>query len=72
MYFALRGGWGTHYDAIPPGFPENLEFWTKYVQLAVVPQMIMWIAFTTVVGSLVGGIALAVTRRKSEEAPQPA
>ena len=72
MYFALRGNWGTHYDAIPPGFPENLEFWTKYVQLAVVPQMIMWIAFTTVVGSLVGGIALAVTRRKSEEARQPA
>jgi len=72
MYFALRGNWGTHYDATPPGFPENLEFWTKYVQLAVVPQMVMWIAFTTVVGSLVGGITLAVTRRRREEAPQPA
>ena len=72
MYFAMRGNWGTHYDAIPPGFPQDLSFWMKYVQLAVVPQVIMWIAFTTVMGSLLGGFALALTRRNKEQAPQPA
>ncbi|MFY9555923.1 MAG: hypothetical protein WAV47_14535 [Blastocatellia bacterium] len=71
MYFAMRGSWGTHYDAIPPEFPQDMEFWTKYIQLAVVPQLIMWIGFTTVIGSLFGGIALAVSRR-SKQAPQPA
>lgn len=64
--------WGTHYDAIPSEFPQDLPFWTKYFQLAVVPQLIMWIGFTTVIGSLFGGIALAVTRRSKESAPQPA
>lgn len=72
MYFAMRGNWGTHYDAIPPEFPQDLTFWPKYIQLAVVPQLIMWIAFTTVIGSLFGGIALALTRRSKTEAPQPA
>lgn len=72
MYFAMRGSWGTHYDAIPPEFPQDLPFWTKYFQLAVVPQLIMWIGFTTVIGSLLGGIALAVTRRSKATTPQPA
>src|SRR5438105_22930 len=26
MYFAMRGNWGTHYDAIPPEFPQNMSF----------------------------------------------
>lgn len=71
MYFAMRGNWGTHYDAIPPEFPQDMDFWTKYIQLAVVPQLIMWIGFTTVIGSLFGGIALAVAHR-SKQATQPA
>src|SRR6185436_881501 len=48
MYFAMRGGWGTHYDAVPPDFPGDLSFWDKFIQLAVVPQMVMWIAFTII------------------------
>jgi len=71
MYFALRGSWGTHYDAVPPEFPQDLPFWTKYIQLAVVPQMVMWIAFTLIMGSLFGGIAIALARR-SRPAPQTA
>lgn len=72
MYLAMRGNWGTHYDAIPPEFPKDMEFWTKYIQFGVVPQLIGWIAFTTVMGSLFGGIALALTRRSKQAAPQPA
>ena len=72
MYFAMRGNWQTHYDAIPPApFPQDLPFWTKFIQLAVVPQLVMWIAFTIIMGSLFGGIAFAVTRRSKTEA-QPA
>ena len=72
MYFAMRGDWKTHYDAIPPApFPQDLPFWTKFIQLAVVPQLIMWIAFTIIMGSLVGGIALALARRQ-KQATQPA
>ena len=71
MYFAMNGNWQTHYDAVPPDFPQNLGFWEKFFQLAVVPQMVMWIAFTLMMGSLVGGIAIAVARRHKPVA-QPA
>jgi hypothetical protein len=64
MYFAMRGDWKTHYDAVPPNFPTDLSFWAKYVQLAVVPQMLMWIVFTIIMGSLFGGIAIAVVNRR--------
>ena len=72
MYFAMRGNWGTHYDAIPPEFPQDMGFWMKYIQLGIVPQLIMWIGFTTIMGSLFGGIALALTRRSKAESPLPA
>jgi hypothetical protein len=71
MYFAMRGDWKTHYDAIPPNFPTDLSFWDKYIQLAVVPQMVMWIAFTIIMGSLFGGIAIALAHR-NKPAAQPA
>lgn len=70
MYFAIRGNWDTHYSLGPPGV-EFPSFWSKFIQIAVIPQMIMWIAFTMFAGSLAGGIALAVARRR-KEAPQPA
>jgi len=71
MYFAMRGDWKTHYDAIPPDFPTDLSFWAKYIQLGVVPQMVLWIAFTIIMGSLFGGIAVAVASR-GKAAAQPA
>ena len=58
-------------DAIPPELPQDMSFWTKYFELAVVPQMLMWIAFTMITGSLFGGIAIALIRR-SKPAEQPA
>ena len=70
MYFAIRGGWDTHYSLGPPGV-EFPSFWSKFIQIAVIPQMILWIAFTMFAGSLAGGIAIAVARRR-KEAPQPA
>jgi hypothetical protein len=63
MYFAMRGNWHTHYSAVPPQF-EHLAFWTKYLYLAIAPQLVMWIAFTMIVGALFGGIYAAIVRRK--------
>jgi len=67
-YFAIRGNWGTHYDALPPGLPET-SFWTRYVQTALVPQLIFWIAFTVVVGTLFGSIATAIRGRQKVGTP---
>lgn len=61
MFFAIRGNWGTHYDGPPPNLPE-LSFWAKYWQIAVLPQLVFWVAFTVVIGALFGTIAAAVRR----------
>jgi len=62
MYFALRGNWGTHYDGPPPGLPE-MGFWAKYLVIGLIPQLLLWVAFTVIVGSLLGIAAVAITRR---------
>jgi hypothetical protein len=67
MFFAMRGNWGTHYDATPPGF-HDVGFWTKFLELAFLPQMIAWIAFTTVFGSILGWIAGVFVRKSSQVA----
>lgn len=64
MYFSIKGNWDTHYSLGPPGV-EFPSFWSKFIQIAVLPQMIFWVAFTIVAGSLAGGITVAVRRRKS-------
>lgn len=35
----------------------------------MVPQMVMWIAYTVILGMLVGGIVAAVARRDKPAAP---
>lgn len=71
MYFSIKGNWDTHYSLGPPGV-EFPSFWSKFVQIAVLPQMIFWIAFTIIAGSLAGGIAMLATRRRRETASQAA
>jgi hypothetical protein len=62
MFFAIRANWGTHYDAPPPGFPE-MGFWAKYIMIGLVPQLVLWIAFTVILGSLLGIIVAAILSR---------
>jgi hypothetical protein len=65
MFFAMRGNWGTHYDAVPPDSPPTINaFWPKYFWLAFLPQMIAWVGFTVWIGSLFGSITSAVVRRR--------
>jgi hypothetical protein len=35
-------------------------FWTCYVMLAFVPQLVFWVAYTVVVGMLAGTLAMAL------------
>ena len=68
MYFAMRGGWGTHYDAVEARF-ATAPLWTKFFYEAFLPQMLLWIGYTVVVGSLFGDIIAAIFARKPVEQP---
>jgi hypothetical protein len=63
MFFAIRGNWGTHYDGPPPGFPSDIGWFTKFILIGVIPQLVFWIAFTVIIGTLCGAGALAFARR---------
>jgi hypothetical protein len=67
MYFSIRGNWDTHYSKGPPGV-EFPDFWTKFIKIAVLPQLIFWIAFTIIMGSIFGGVAAAIARRRRNAA----
>ena len=62
MFIAIRSNWGTHYDALPPNFPE-MGFWPKYLTIGLVPQLVGWIAFTVILGSLLGIAVAAIAHR---------
>ena len=63
MFFAIRGSWGTHYDAAP-GYPAAAGFGRKYLELAILPQLIFWVAFTILIGALFGVTVTAIVRRR--------
>jgi hypothetical protein len=63
MYFAMQGNWGTHYDALPPGYAGPASFWGKYIDIGLIPQLLFWVGFTMAIGTLVGGIVTAIARR---------
>jgi hypothetical protein len=62
MFFAMRGSWGTHYDAVAPIF-ANSGLARKFVYEALLPQMTLWIGWTVCVGALLGTIFAAVKLR---------
>jgi hypothetical protein len=75
MLVAMLGnggqGWGTHYDVAPAGFPAQ-SLGAKFLHLAVFPQMTSWIGWTVVLGSIIGGIVVAVSGRGKQAAPAAA
>lgn len=74
MLITMLGDWGTHYELGPAGYPE-MGFLTKFILIALFPQMTFWIMFTMVVGTLCGGVAAALVRPKvtaeADVAPAP-
>jgi len=71
MYFAIAGNWGTHYDALPPEYSGPTAVFGKYALIGLLPQLVFWIAYTVIVGALLGVIAAAVTWRKKPPILQP-
>jgi hypothetical protein len=71
MFFAIRGNWGTHYDALPPNYTGPMNFWGKYFMIGLLPQLVFWVAYTVILGSLAGGITAAIARG-GKAAPQAA
>ena len=62
MYFALSGHWGTHYDAVSPNLPP-MNFGRMYFTIGLLPQLVGWVVFTMVTGSLFGSIAAAFSHK---------
>ena len=58
MALATWAGWQSHYSTAVPGQPK-LEM---YLLAAFIPQLVWWVAFTIVVGSLFGTLATAMVR----------
>jgi hypothetical protein len=67
MLLAMRERWGTHYDYADMPRVQELPFWTAYVALAFVPQLVFWVAFTVVTGMLAGTLVAALGARRGEE-----
>jgi len=61
-FLAMRGHWGTHYDAIDPGFPP-IGFWPTYARVSLVPNLFFMEAYTVIVGGLVGVLAFTAIRK---------
>ena len=64
MFFAIRGKWGTHYDVLPNDQFVDSGFWSTYMQIGFFPQMVLWIAFTVVIGGLFAAVAAAIAGRR--------
>lgn len=62
MLIAIMNNWGTHYDAPPPNFPEMAPL-AKWAAIGLFPQLTFWMVFTVGLGTIGGGIALAVMKR---------
>ncbi len=61
MFFAYRGNWGTHYDAVPPDVPA-LGLAAKYLWLGFFPQLVLWVAYTILSGMLLGTLVAGLAR----------
>jgi hypothetical protein len=74
MLVAMAANWGTHYELGPPGFPE-MGLVSKWLLIGLMPQLFAWIAFTVIVGSVFGSLALLFQNRHDvgeSASPRPA
>jgi len=72
MLFAMRGNWGTHYDYVDTPEVQQLALVPRYFWLAFFPQLVFWVSFTILAGSLAGSLVVALSRRGAASALQPA
>jgi hypothetical protein len=69
MLVAIYANWGTHYDVLPPNpTPELIAMGplARWLMIGLVPQLLLWIPFTMIVGALCGGLALLAVGRSRQ------
>lgn len=64
MWWAIRGNWGTHYDALTPGFPV-MPPGARWLWTGLVPQTTIWVSGTVMVGALFGAVGWFVASRRT-------
>jgi len=64
MFLAMRGTWGTHYDYVGMPARFDMPLVPKFLWLAFFPQLVFWVAFTIVAGSVCGVLTTALVRVK--------
>jgi hypothetical protein len=55
MALAMYRAWGTHYDALPPGFPV-LSLLRRWLWIGLLPQLTIWVAVTLAAGAPFGAL----------------
>jgi hypothetical protein len=71
MFLATRGGWDSHYSAL--AMPVSRLSWlTQYFLFGFIPQLVWWVGFTMVVGSLFGSVTVALAQRYRPQPQAPA
>jgi hypothetical protein len=65
MWLAIRGNWGTHYDAPPPSFPPMPPD-PRWLWTGVLPQLTIWVAWTLVLGAFFGALGWVVASRQTD------
>ena len=66
-FLALRGHWGTHFDNVQARYAQ-MGFWPAYLYFALLPQLVFWVSYTVVSGSLLGTIAASFVDRGPPQA----
>lgn len=56
MLLAMAFNWGTHYDFVDSPATQQLPFVTRFVALALLPQLVFWVGFTILLGCLAGAV----------------
>jgi hypothetical protein len=65
-FLAMYHNWATHYNASAPFLPE-MSFWPKFFATVVFPQLVGWVGYTVVSGSMTGAFASGLLRRRPSE-----
>ena len=61
MALAMARAWGTHYDALPPGFPLPMP--QRWLWLGLLPQLTIWVAVTLAAGIPCGALGALASAR---------
>jgi hypothetical protein len=64
MAGAIWKNLGTHYDIVPPGFPAMPPL-RRWLVIAVLPQVTIWVAWTMATGAIGGALGWWTARRRA-------